>query len=49
MSTLIGSSDTNIYIEDGLFRIKISGDIAIEVSDPGNTGGFASKQYVDEQ
>ena len=49
MSTLIGSSDTNIYLEDGLFRIKVGGDTAIEVSDPGNTGGFATKQYVDEQ
>ncbi len=48
MSTLIGSLDTNIYLEDGLFRIKVGGDIAIEVSDPGNTGGFATKQYVDD-
>lgn len=48
MSTLIGSSDTNIYLEDGLFRVKVGGNIAVEISDPGNTGGFASKQYVDD-
>ena len=43
MSTLIGSAQTNLYLEDGLFRVKVGGDIAIEVSDPGNTGGFATK------
>ena len=48
MSTLIGSASTNVYMEDGLFRVKVGGDIAIEVSDPGNTGGFAEKQYVDD-
>ena len=43
MSTLIGSATTNIYMEDGLFQIRVGGDIVIEVNDPGATGGFASK------
>jgi len=47
MSTLIGSEDTNVYIENGLFQIKVGGYIAIDISDPSETGTFALKSYVD--
>jgi hypothetical protein len=49
MSTLIGTADTNVYMEQGYFRVTVGGDIAIEVSDPNGSGGFAPKQYVDDQ
>ena len=49
MSTLIGSSDTHVFLEPGLVRIKLGGEVALEVSDPVETGGgFATKEYVDE-
>ena len=48
MTTLIGSSDTNLYMEAGLFRIKVGGYSVMEITDPNETGGgFALKSQVD--
>ena len=51
MSTLIGSGDTNIYLESGRFEIRVGGDLAMQViTDPSSlTPGqeFATKQYAD--
>lgn len=49
MSTLIGSQDTNIYMEPGVFRLRVGGDVALDITDPGSTGGFAERTYVDQQ
>jgi hypothetical protein len=47
MSTLVGNDQTNVYLENGLFRVKVGGEPVIEISDPGESAGFALKSYVD--
>lgn len=50
MSTLIGSNDSSIYLETGLVRLRLGGEVALEITDPGESGGgFASKEYVDQR
>jgi hypothetical protein len=44
MTTLIGSADTNLYLEPGVFRVKVGGLVAMEITDPNETGGFATKE-----
>ena len=49
MSTLVGNDQTNILLDLGLFRVKVGGESVIEISDPGDSAGFALRSYVNAQ